>query len=423
MFARQGATRMMAVAATTRTRIYGTRVVLDTIQRPPAAQSHHLLFRKGYSTSKILWRGGDKDDEEEKNRIYIPGQPDIVTLNCDNLTDAEIGQILEEEEKKLEQAQKDKFVENWKPGMRKRPLQTSFTLEEFEYELEPEKHTPRWNKNLDKRSGALAIKVGMMPVFDDWGIRHPCTVLLMDRNIVLRHKTLETDGYLAVCVAAGERKRKNVGKCVLGQYQGRILPKEKDNTDNPPYLVREFRVSDAKHLIPANSQIHAMHFVPGQNVDVAGISKGKGFQGAMKRHNFGGMPASHGVSRSHRALGSTGQCQDPGRVFKGKKMAGHMGVDRVTLQNLRLIKVDRGRNLLYVIGAVPGNRGEFVEVRDAVKRPLWRTDKVLEKVDRPPVPTFEFDDAIDGSGQAGHEVFMPLPDRDPLLPDGDEVAV
>jgi large subunit ribosomal protein L3 len=370
-----------------------------------------------YSKSPIHWT----DDEDEKNRIIIPGQPDITTLNCDNLTEQEILQILDEEERKLEQAEKEKFVENWRPGMRKRPLQTSFNLEDFEYELEPEKHTPRWNKNLDKRSGALAIKVGMMPVFDDWGIRHPCTVLLIDRNVVLGHKTMERDGYLAVCMAAGERKRKNVGKCVLGQYKGKLFS-ENDTQQNPPYLVREFRVSDAHHLIPPHTHVHAMHFVPGQNVDVAGISKGKGFQGGMKRHGFGGMPASHGVSRSHRALGSVGSCQDPGRVFKGKKMEGHMGVDRVTVQNLRVIKIDRGRDLLYVVGAVPGNRGEFVEVRDAVKRPLWRTEKVLDKADRPPVPTFMFDPLIDGSGVSGHEVFMPLPDRDPLLPDTQDEA-
>lgn len=370
-----------------------------------------------YSITRTLW----KDDEDEKDRINIPGQPDIVTLNSNGLTDEQIEQILEEEEQKMEDAEKAKFIENWKPGMRKRPLQMSYSLEEFEYELEPEKHAPRWNKNLDKRCGGIAIKVGMMPVFDDWGVRHPCTVLLLDKNVVLGHKTRERDGYLAVRVAAGERKRKNVGKCVLGQYKGKLFPVEDEN-ENPPYLVREFRVSDPDLLIPVNSRIHAMHFVPGQNIDVAGTSKGKGFQGAMKRHNFGGMPASHGVSRSHRALGSVGQCQDPGRVFKGKKMAGHMGVDRVTVQNLRVVKVDRGRDLLYVLGAVPGNRGEFVEVRDAIKKPLWKTDKVLDKVDRPPVPTFAFDATIDGSGQTGHEVFMPLPTRDPLLPDTEDEA-
>jgi large subunit ribosomal protein L3 len=413
MWARNG--RVIAASVVRRGTVVSSKLP-NHLQQCSAGLLGSDVSSRFYSSSRTVW----KDDEDDKNRIIIPGQPEITTMGADDLTDEDIERILEEEERKLEDAEKAKFVENWKPGMRKRPLQMSYSLEEFEYELEPEKHTPRWN-SLDKRCGALAIKVGMMPVFDDWGVRHPCTVLLLDKNIVLGHKTVERNGYTAVQVAAGERKRKNVGKCVLGQYKGKLF-QEEDKNENPPYMVREFRVSDPKHLIPVNSSIHAMHFVPGQNVDVAGISKGKGFQGAMKRHNFGGMPASHGVSRSHRALGSTGQCQDPGRVFKGKKMAGHMGVERVTVQNKRLIKIDRGRNLLYVLGAVPGNRGEFVEVRDAVKKPLWNTDKVLHKSDRPPVPTFEFDANIDGSGQAGHEVFMPLPDRDPLLPDMDDEA-
>jgi large subunit ribosomal protein L3 len=303
--------------------------------------------------------------------------------------------------------------------MRRRPLQLSYSLEEFEYELEPDKQKqqPRWTL-LDKRCGALAIKVGMMPVWDEWGVRHPCTVLYLDNNVVLGHKTEEKDGYNAVQVATGQRKRKNVGKSVLGQYANLLGIDE----ENPPYLVREFRVTDPEHLIPLHSKIHARHFCPGQNVDVAGTSKGKGFQGAMKRHNFGGMPASHGVSKSHRALGSTGQCQDPGKVFKGKKMAGRMGTDRVTVQNLRIIKIDRGRNLIFVEGAVPGNKGNFVEIRDAVKKPLWRTDKVLDGIDRPPLPTFEFDESVDGCGQGGHEAFMPIPQKDPLAPDAEDEA-
>lgn len=140
----------------------------------------------------------------------------------------------------------------------------------------------------------------------------------------------------------------------------------------------------------------------------------------MKRHNFKGMPASHGVSKSHRAIGSTGQCQNPGRVFKGKKMPGRMGGVRRTTQNLRVLKVDRGRNLIFVKGGVPGNKGEWVEVRDAVKKPLWKTDKVLVNADgsipdRPPLPTFEFDLSIDGCQEAGYEEVMPLPATDPML--------
>jgi len=133
---------------------------------------------------------------------------------------------------------------------------------------------------LDYRCGALAIKVGMMPIFDTWGVRHPCTVLLLDKNVVLRHKTQEKHGYMSVTVAAGERKRKNVGVCVMGQYQ--TLPGMKDlrqSTEHPPWFIREFKVSDPSYLIPVNTRIHARHFVPGQCVDVAGISKGKGTQG------------------------------------------------------------------------------------------------------------------------------------------------
>jgi large subunit ribosomal protein L3 len=183
-------------------------------------------------------------------------------------------------------------------------------------------------------------------------------------------------------------------------------------------MMREFRITDPGYFIPVGQQIHASHFCAGQAVDVSAISKGKGFQGAMKRHGFKGLPASHGVSRSHRALGSTGSNQDPGKVFKGKKMAGRMGGTRVTKQNLRVLQVDRGRNLVYVVGAVPGPRGRFVEIRDAVKKPGWNTDKVREK--RPPVPTVVPDAAIDGTGLAGHVVFMPLPPRDPLASDMDD---
>ena len=144
----------------------------------------------------------------------------------------------------------------------------------------------------------------------------------------------------------------------------------------------------------------------------------------MKRHGFGGMPATHGTSKSHRALGSTGQCQDPGKVFKGKKMAGRMGTDRVTVQNLRIVKIDRGRNLLYVKGAIPGNKGSFVEIRDAVKKPLWGTAHIDGGEGRkfPPLPTGDFDDGVDGSGEAGHEFVMPLPKQDPFAPEDDEMA-
>jgi large subunit ribosomal protein L3 len=378
------------------------------------------LTARSYSQTVVVSKSKDTEDDSNKDAsVDAAATPLYQTINNSGLSDADIEKILEEEERKMIQEVKDKTVDNWKPGMRRRPLQLSYSLEEFEYELEPDKQKqqPRWTL-LDKRCGALAIKVGMMPVWDEWGVRHPCTVLYLDNNVVMGHKTEEKDGYNAVQVATGQRKRKNVGKSVLGQYANMLESDE----ENPPFLVREFRVTDPEHLIPLHSKIHAMHFCPGQNVDIAGTSKGKGFQGAMKRHNFKGMPATHGVSKSHRALGSTGQCQDPGKVFKGKKMAGRMGTDRVTVQNLRIIKIDRGRNLIFVEGAVPGNKGNFVEIRDAVKKPLWRTDKVLDGIDRPPLPTFEFDESVDGCGQGGHEAYMPIPQKDPLAPDAEDEA-
>jgi large subunit ribosomal protein L3 len=330
----------------------------------------------------------------------------------DGFSQEEMQKIVDEEEAKMQKEVDAKTYPDWKPGQRKRPLITTHSLEEYERALMPEKYAdnPIWTLR-DKRCGALAIKIGMMPVWDEWGVRHACTVLWLDRNLVLGHKTMDEHGYMAMQIAAGERKAKNIGKPVQGQYQ-HLEPL----VDSPPYLVREFRVTDPSHLLPIGSQLHARHFVPGQNLDVAGISKGKGFQGAMKRHNFKGMPATHGTSLSHRALGSTGQCQDPGKVFKGKKMAGRMGTDRVTVQNLRVVKIDRGRDLVYVAGAVPGQKGAFVELKDAVKKPLWRTNRVVGSLERPPLPTFEYDPEIDGSGMSFEEL-MPLQEEDPLDPD------
>lgn len=361
--------------------------------------------KKGKDRESMFGRIDDDYDEENMD--------DIQTINASHLSREEIERIIEEEEARMMAETNKNLKPNWKPGLRKRYLVSGIKEEEFEYEMFPERFTARWT-HLDRRCGALALKVGMMPVFDAWGVRHPCTVLHLDRNMVLGHRTMEKNGYMAVQVAAGERKRKNVGKCRMGQYADML---DACGYEHPPYVVREFRITDEAHLLPLHSQIHARHFVPGQNVDISGISKGKGFQGAMKRHNFGGLSASHGNSLSHRVHGSTGSCQDPGRVFKGKRMAGHMGCERVTTQNQRIVKIDRGRNLIYVLGQVPGNSGTFVEVKDAVKKPLWLTDKVAGKVDRPPLPTFAYDPAIDGTGLPGFDEFMPMPEKDPFIPD------
>mmetsp|Transcript_12936 Transcript_12936/g.25518 ORF Transcript_12936/g.25518 Transcript_12936/m.25518 type:complete len:296 (+) Transcript_12936:24-911(+) len=210
------------------------------------------------------------------------------------------------------------------------------------------------------RTGALAIKAGMMAEFDGWGMRHELTVLFLDGCQVVQAKTKEKNGYTALQLGVSNAKAKNITKPLLQHFANAgVHPKRK---------LGEFRVNpDA--ILPLGTTIPASHFVPGQLVDVSGVSKGKGFQGVMKRHGFGGGRASHGVSKAHRSLGSTGQCQDPGKVFKGKKMPGRMGSDNVTMQNLQVFKVDSARNLVYLKGHVPGNAGGFVRIVDAVKGP------------------------------------------------------
>lgn len=356
-----------------------------------------------YSVTTQLFKRNDSDDDVNEDFEQFKTESSIQTMNID-ISEEEAMKILEEELALIEEEKAAKFNPDWKPGQRKRPLVAAKHLEMFDDDEDV------WTLR-NKRCGGLGIKLGMMPVWDEWGERHPCTVLLMDTNIVTGHKTMEKHGYMAVQVGAGERKKKNVKATILGQYKD--IPQVQEH---PPYIIREFRVTEDSCFPEIGSQIHARHFVPGQNVDVAGISKGKGFQGAMKRWGFAGMPATHGVSKSHRALGSTGQCQDPGKVFKGKKMAGRMGTDRVTVQNLRIVKIDRGRNILYVRGAIPGQKGAFVEIRDAIKKPLWGTEKVIDELTKPPLPTFEFDPEQDGIGEPGFDEFMPIQDQDPLAP-------
>ncbi len=211
------------------------------------------------------------------------------------------------------------------------------------------------------RSGVIAQKLGMSRVFAEDGRQTPVTVLRLEGLQVVAQRTEDRDGYSAVQLGAGFAKPKNVTQPMRGHFaKSSVAPKRK--------LV-EFRVS-ADNLIEVGAEITADHFLAGQHVDVAGTSIGKGFQGAMKRHNFSGLRASHGVSISHRSHGSTGQCQDPGKVFKGKKMAGHMGDARVTVQNLEIVKTDSDRGLIFVKGAVPGAKGGWVTVRDAVKRAM-----------------------------------------------------
>jgi large subunit ribosomal protein L3 len=210
------------------------------------------------------------------------------------------------------------------------------------------------------RTGLIAQKLGMTRQFTEAGDHTPVTVLKVDNCQVVAVRTAEKDGYTAVQIGVGKAKVKNVSQAVRGHYaKAKVEPKAK--------LV-EFRVS-ADALIEVGAELTAAHFVPGQFVDVIGTSKGRGFSGVMRRHNFGGLRATHGVSVSHRSHGSTGQRQDPGKVFKNKKMAGHYGVDRVTTQNLKIVASDAERGLIYVSGAVPGFDGAYVLVKDAAKRP------------------------------------------------------
>ncbi|MEL6373762.1 MAG: 50S ribosomal protein L3 [Pseudomonadota bacterium] len=211
------------------------------------------------------------------------------------------------------------------------------------------------------RSGVLAQKVGMTRIFTDAGEHVPVTVLKMEKCQVLAHLTNEKNGYTALQLGAGTRRVKTITRAERQNFvKASVEPKRK---------LAEFRVSP-ENLIEVGAEITADHFVKGQFVDVSATSQGKGFQGPMKRWNFGGLRASHGVSISHRSHGSTGNSQDPGKVFKGKKMAGQMGNERVTTQNLLIAGIDVERGLLLVRGAVPGTKGAWVHVRDAVKKAL-----------------------------------------------------
>jgi len=224
------------------------------------------------------------------------------------------------------------------------------------------------------RSGVIAQKVGMTRVFTDTGEHVPVTVLKVDSCQVVAHRTVDVNGYTALQVGTGKAKVKNVSKAERGRFAvANVEPKKK---------LAEFRV-DPDHLIPIGAEITVDHFVPGQFVDVTGTSTGKGFAGGMKRWNFGGLRASHGVSISHRSIGSTGGRQDPGKTFKNKKMPGHLGVERVTTQNLRIVQTDVERGLILVEGAVPGVSGGWILVRDAVKRKLPKEAPVPGKFREP----------------------------------------
>ena len=211
------------------------------------------------------------------------------------------------------------------------------------------------------RTGLIAQKMGMSAVFGDDGTHIPVTVLKVDNCQVVDQRTQDRDGYTALQLGIGAPKVKNVSKQMRGHFaKAKIEPKRK---------LAEFRVSDDA-LIDIGAELTTDHFVVGQYVDVVGSGKGKGFAGVMKRYHFAGLRASHGVSINHRSQGSTGQCQEPGKVFKGKKMAGHMGDVQVTKQNLEVVSTDAERGLILVKGAIPGAKGGYILISDAVKKPL-----------------------------------------------------
>lgn len=248
----------------------------------------------------------------------------------------------------------------------------------------------------------MALKCGMMPVWDQWGARRAVTVLEVKNCHVLQVKKTAKDGYAAIQVGTGQKRAKRLNKSQLGHMK-KYLPTEDVKKQLPKSIMREFRVTEDA-ILPEGTLLDVRHFAPGQYLDVQGTSIGKGYAGGMKRHNFAGMPATHGVSKNHRGGGSIGMCQDPGRVWKGKKMSGRMGNARVTTQNLKLYGIDVKRGLLFVEGAVPGNKGNYVKVMDAKKKPA-------ENV---PFPTFQ---AAQDDVQTEAFLVCPQPEQDPYALD------
>jgi len=257
------------------------------------------------------------------------------------------------------------------------------------------------------RTGVIAKKMGMTRLFQADGRHVPVTVLQLENVQVVAVREKNRDGYTAVALGAGVAKAKNVAKPQRGAFgKANVEPKAK---------IVEFRV-DEDALLEVGATISADHFIAGQLVDIQGVTQGKGFQGGMKRWGFGGMRATHGVSVSHRALGSTGQRQDPGKVFKNKKMAGHMGAKNRTQQNLEIVRTDAARGLIFVKGSVPGSKGGWLKVWDAVKLPMNENAPYPAGLFDTKAKTDDGDHAPAGLVDDGavHEI--------PALPGDDEVA-
>ena len=214
---------------------------------------------------------------------------------------------------------------------------------------------------MSDKIGVVAKKLGMTHIYDDSGNQVPVTLLMIEDAVVMDHKMKDRDGYAAVRIACGGiTTSKHLSKSVLTLYKKADL--------KPRRIITEFRVKSEDQLLKSGTEITTDNFKTGQYVDIQGYTVGKGFAGSMKRHGFGGLCASHGVSVSHRAHGSTGGCQDPGRVFKGKKMAGQMGNTKMTQQNLQIVRIDNRRNLIFIKGSVPGKRGTNLRVTHAIKK-------------------------------------------------------
>eukprot|EP00128_Syssomonas_multiformis_P003837 Colp12_sorted_trinity150504_noHs@27707 len=249
----------------------------------------------------------------------------------------------------------------------------------------------QWSPS-SRRTGVIAIKKGMMTLYDNWGRQVPVTVLQLENNQVTQVKTKKSDKYNALQIGCRD-DTKHLNKPMKCHFTSKgVTPKRK---------VVEFRVT-ADALLPVGTKITAAHFVPGQHVDVAGITIGKGFQGVMKRHGMKGGPASHGVTRAHRKIGAVSGAQDPGRIFKGKRMAGHMGNVRRTTLSLQVFRINTKHDLIFVKGAVPGCDGAFIEVTDARRKPFTTANP-------PPFPTML--DTTD----LPEEITAPGPEKDPLF--------
>ncbi len=251
------------------------------------------------------------------------------------------------------------------------------------------------------RTGVIAKKVGMTRLFQEDGRHVPVTVLALEDCQIISHRTMDRDGYIALQVGSGEAKQKNVNKPQREHFaKANVGLKRK---------VAEFRLDSEDGLLPVGATISADHFIAGQKVDITGHTQGKGFAGAMKRWGFGGLRATHGVSISHRSHGSTGNRQDPGRVFKNKKMAGHMGDRQRTQQNLEIVRTDADRGLIFVKGSVPGTKNGWMIIRDAVK--IVHKDLPFPGVMRRNQDEFASDEAKPGlvESAAEHEVGLEVP--------------